>query len=78
VVDAFTRECLALDVVTDFASRRVTRALDEIVARRGRPQEIRCDDGPERTSRHFLEWATGVKDRIAAYPARQPKRRTYT
>ncbi len=57
VVDAFTRECLVLEVDTGFASRRVTRALDEIIARRGRPQAIRCDNGPELTSRHFLAWA---------------------
>ena len=57
VVDAFTRECLALEVDTGFASRRVTRVLDEIVARRGRPQAIRCDNGPELTSHHFLAWA---------------------
>jgi putative transposase len=57
VMDAFTRECLALEVDTGFASRRVTRVLDEIIARRGRPQAIRCDNGPELTSRHFLAWA---------------------
>ena len=56
VVDAYTRECLALEVDTSFASRRVTRVLDAIVAERGRPQAIRCDNGPELTSRHFLAW----------------------
>jgi putative transposase len=56
VVDAFTRECLALEVDTGFASRRVTRVLDEVIARRGLPQAIRCDNGPELTSRHFLAW----------------------
>lgn len=56
VVDAYTRECLALEVDTGFASRRVTRALDEIIAKRGVPQAIRCDNGPELTSRHFLAW----------------------
>jgi putative transposase len=56
VVDAYTRECLALEVDTSFASRRVTRVLDAIVAERGRPTAIRCDNGPELTSRHFLAW----------------------
>ena len=56
VVDAFTRECLALEVDTSFASRRVTRVLDTIVAERGQPLAIRCDNGPELTSRHFLAW----------------------
>jgi putative transposase len=56
VVDGYTRECLALEVDTSFASRRVTRVLDEIIAERGAPQVIRCDNGPELTSRHFLAW----------------------
>ena len=62
VVDAYTRECLALEVDTSFASRRVTRALEEIIARRGLPQAIRCDNGPELTSRHFLAW--GIERQI--------------
>ena len=57
VVDAYTRECLALEVDTSFASRRVTRVLEAIIAERGAPQSIRCDNGPELTSRHFLAWA---------------------
>jgi putative transposase len=61
VVDAYTRECLALEVDTSFASRRVTRALDEIIAQRGQPRSIRCDNGPELTSRHFLAWAIDGK-----------------
>lgn len=56
VVDAYTRECLALEVDTSFASRRVTRVLEQIVSERGVPQAIRCDNGPELTSRHFLAW----------------------
>jgi len=56
VVDAFTRECVALEVDTSFASQRVTRVLDRALSERGWPQRIRCDNGPELTSRHFLAW----------------------
>ena len=56
VVDVFTRECLALEVDTSFASQRVTRVLEGIVLQRGQPQSIRCDNGPELTSRCFLAW----------------------
>lgn len=56
VVDTFTRECIALEVDTSFASRRVTRVLAAACARRVWPQSIRCDNGPEFTSRHFLAW----------------------
>jgi putative transposase len=61
VVDAYTRECLALEVDTSFASRRVTRVLAAIVAERGQPLAIRCDNGPELTSRHFLAWCVERK-----------------
>ncbi|MFI5091668.1 MAG: IS3 family transposase [Terriglobales bacterium] len=62
VVDAYTRECLALEVDTSFASRRVTRVLEAIMAERGQPGSIRCDNGPEFTSRHFLAW--GMEQKI--------------
>jgi putative transposase len=56
VVDAFTRENLSLEVDTSLSSRRVTRSLEAVVERRGKPEAIRCDNGPELTSRHFLSW----------------------
>ena len=61
VVDACTRECLALEVDTSFASRRVTRVLEQVIAERGAPGTIRCDNGPEFTSRHFLAWCVEWK-----------------
>jgi len=56
VVDSFTRECLAIEVDTSLSSRRVTRALEWIVSQRRAAAVIRCDNGPEFTSRHFLGW----------------------
>jgi len=43
-----------MEVDTSFAGLRVTRVLDQIIAERGIPRSIRCDNGPELTSRHFL------------------------
>jgi putative transposase len=57
VIDGFTRQCLALETATSFPSRRVTRVLERAIAEYGKPQSIRCDNGPELTSRHFLAWA---------------------
>lgn len=56
IVDACTRECLALEVDTSLSSQRVTRTLEQVVEQRGRPQAVRGDNGPELTSRHFLSW----------------------
>jgi hypothetical protein len=49
IADTFIRECLG--------SRRVTRSLDRIIEQRGMPSSIRCDNGPELTSRHILGWS---------------------
>ena len=56
IVDSFTRECLAIEVDTCLSSRRVTRVLEWILQQRGTPERLRCDNGPEFTSRHFLGW----------------------
>ena len=56
VEDECTRECLTLEVDTSFASPRVTRALEMVLTERDKPLAIRCDNGPEFTSRHFLAW----------------------
>jgi putative transposase len=56
MVDVFTRECLTLEVDTSLPGQRVTRAIEQVMERRGTPQSIRCDNGPELTSRHFLGW----------------------
>lgn len=54
VVDCYTRECLTREVDTSLPSRRVTRALAQIIETRGAPLAIRNDNGPEMSSRHFL------------------------
>jgi len=64
VVDAFTRENLSLEVDGSLSSLRVTRALEAVIERRGKPETIRCDNGPELTSRHFLSWCEERKIRL--------------
>jgi len=57
VVDAFTRECLALEADTSLGSDRVTRVLERLIDERGLPENVRTDNGPEFTSRRMLGWA---------------------
>jgi len=56
MVDSFTRECPAIEVDTGISSRKVTRTLERVILQRGMPRTLRCDNGPEFTSRHFLGW----------------------
>jgi putative transposase len=77
VVDTFTRECLALEVDTSFASRRVTRVLDEVIAERGRPRRLVMDNGSELTSRHFLSWGVDGKLELAYIQPGKPVQNAY-
>ena len=63
VIDAYTRESLAMEVDTSFAGLRVTRVLDQIIRERGLPRAIRCDNGPEFAAKDLRKWlaATGSK-----------------
>ena len=61
VVDAYTRECLALEADTSLGSGRVTRVLERLIAERGRPENVRSDNGPEFTSRRMIGWAEDWK-----------------
>ena len=55
VVDAYTRECLALEADTSLGSGRVTRVLERLIAERGRPENVRSDNG--RSSPRGACWA---------------------
>ena len=56
VVDGFTRECPAIEVGMSMGSRLITSVPERVIAGRGTPQSLRCDNGPEFTSRHFIGW----------------------
>ena len=61
VVDAYTRECLALEADTSLGSGRVTRVLERLIEERGRPDNVRSDNGPEFTSRRMIGWCEDWK-----------------
>ena len=63
VIDDFSRECLALVPDTSLSGLRMTRELDEVIMRRGRPHTIVSDNGTEMTSMAVLKWCkeTGVE-----------------
>jgi putative transposase len=64
VVDSFTRECLALETDVSISGERTTRVLERILAERGSPESIKCDNGSQLTSRHFLGWCEERKIRL--------------
>ena len=56
MIDNFTRECLTLVADTSLSGVRVGRALDAIIAGRGKPLSIVSDNGTELTSNAMLKW----------------------
>ena len=72
VVDAYTRECLALEADTSLGSGRVTRVLERLVEERGRLENVRSDNGPEFTSRRMLDWAEDLKSRLVHIHSGRP------
>lgn len=77
VIDSFTRQSLSLEVDTSFPSRRVTRVLKAAMEQFGRPQAIRCDNGPELCSRHFLAWAIEEKIDVVHIRPGKPTENAY-
>jgi len=57
VIDDFNREGLGIEVDFSLPVERVIRALNNIIAWRGKPVSIRCDNGPEYISHTLQAWA---------------------
>lgn len=58
LVDASTRQCLAIETDTSLSGERVVRVLDEVLALRSKPQVIQIDNGPEFRSKALDIWAS--------------------
>ena len=56
IIDDYNRESLAIEVDTSLPSLRVIRVLQQLVERRGKPQLLRVDNGPEFISDKLLLW----------------------
>ena len=64
VIDDFNRESLAIEVDTSLPSLRVIRVLEKLIAERGCPATIRCDNGPEFISHKLEEWCNNESRKI--------------
>jgi putative transposase len=56
VLDEGVREALKIVIDTSIPSGRLVRELEQLVIWRGRPQAIRCDNGPEICAQAFVDW----------------------
>lgn len=77
VIDDFNREALGIEVDFSLPSERVIRALRQVISWRGKPQVIRCDNGPENVSASIQRWAEQWGIRIEYIQPGKPQQNAY-
>ncbi len=77
VLDDFNREGLGIEVDLSLPSGRVIRSLDQIIEWRGRPNSIRCDNGPESISHALQCWASSRCIRLDYIQPGKPQHNAY-
>jgi transposase InsO family protein len=61
IIDEHTRECLSLDVARKFTSEDILERLSDLFVRRGVPDCLRSDNGPEFTATKVREWLSRIE-----------------
>lgn len=77
VIDDFNREGLCIDVDFSLPALRVVRALDQVIEWRGKPQLIRCDNGPEYLSGVLTTWAENRGIKLLYIQPGKPQQNAY-
>ena len=77
VIDDFNREALGIEVDFSLPSQRVIRALKQIIGWRGKPEVIRCDNGPENISETVRQWAQEWGIRFEYIQPGKPQQNAY-
>lgn len=77
VIDDFNREGLGIEVDFSLPTTRVIRALNQIIEWRGKPKQIRCDNGPEYISGELVKWAEKNKIKLLYIQPGKPQQNAY-
>ena len=77
VIDDFNREALGIEVDFSLPSQRVIRVLEQIMQWRGKPQVIRCDNGPEYISSTLQNWVSTKGIRLEYIQPGKPQQNAY-
>ena len=72
IMDDFNRESLAIEADTSLPTLRLIRVLNRLIEQRGKPANIRTDNGPEFISHKLEEWCTKHKITIQFIPPGKP------
>jgi putative transposase len=77
VVDEYTREALAMHVARSIDGDTTVAVLERLVAERGAPAHIRCDNGTELTSHALKDWCRFTHTEIAYIEPGSPWQNPY-
>jgi putative transposase len=77
VIDDFNREGLAIDIDFSLPAERVVESLNRIIEWRGKPNQIRCDNGPEYISSTLAQWAEQKGIKLEFIQPGQPQQNAY-
>ena len=77
VINDFNREAIGMDGDFSLPTERVIRYLKQIISWRGKPQVIRCDNGPEYISASIQAWAQEWGIRLEYIQPGNPQQNAY-
>lgn len=77
IIDDYNREALAIEPDFSLPGERVINILDEVISWRGKPYEIRVDNGPEFISKALQVWADKNHIRIKHIQPGSPTQNAY-
>jgi putative transposase len=77
VIDDFNREGLGIEIDLSLPSERVIRSLEHIIEWRGKPEAIRCDNGPEYISQALQNWAKHKEIKLRYIQPGKPQQNAY-
>ena len=77
VLDDYNREGLGIEVDRSLPTLRVIRTLERIIEWRGKPDAIRCDNGPEYISGQLMAWAKQRRITLQYIQPGKPQQNAY-
>jgi putative transposase len=77
VIDDYNREALDIEVDFSLPTERVIRTLNQIIEWRGKPRQIRMDNGPEYISHKLKAWAEELGIALVYIQPGNPQQNAY-
>ena len=78
VIDEANRGALGIDIAVSIPAVRVITFVTQLLDLHGRPQAIRCDNGPELTSEAFMDWCKSQNIEPRFIQRRKPDQNGFT